>query len=221
MPSLSITVQSGLPRPRWAAARDPTIPGASDAYGSLSPGGSGRSTRASAHAAAALMELLLDSRFACRGRGNGAASTLGTRARSDLRCAVGSLAPRRGHPRLACDVAAHLLHQRRGGHASLPACSGVRARMLTAGGSAHCPSLESARLLRLPTAVHERSCLLTQPPPSLLASACPSLSLSLACSPPWPPGCPPPAAMDGLVDTVVSAAFVDSVRARLLLLVAP
>ena len=32
---------------------------------------------------------------------------------------------------------------------------------------------------------------------------------------------PPPAAMDGLVDTVVSTAFKDSVRIRLLLLVAP
>ena len=111
-----------------------------------------------------------DSRFACRGRGNGAASTLGTRARSDLRCAVGSLAPRRGHPRLACDVAAHLLHQRRGGHASLPACSGVRARMLTAGGPAHCASLASARLLHLPTAVRECS---WPNLPSLPASSCP------------------------------------------------
>ena len=53
------------------------MPGASYVYGSLCQGGSGRSARASAHAAAALMELLLDSRFACRGRGNGAASTLG------------------------------------------------------------------------------------------------------------------------------------------------
>ena len=94
-----------------------------------------------------------DSRFACRGRGNGAALTLGTRARSDLRCAVGSLTPRSEQPRLACDVAAHLLHQRRGGPASLPACSGVRARMLTAGGPARCSSLASACPLRLPCAI--------------------------------------------------------------------
>ena len=104
-----------------------------------------------------------DSRFARRGRGNGAASTLGTRARIDLRRAVGSLARRHEQPRLACEVAYHLLHQRRGGPASLPTCSGARASMLAAGGPAPCSSLASARLLRLPTAVHQRSCLLTQP----------------------------------------------------------
>ena len=116
-----------------------------------------------------------DSRFARRGRGNGAASTLGTRARIDLRRAVGSLARRHEQPRLACEVAYHLLHQRRGGSASLPTCSGARASMLAAGGPAPCSSLASARLLRLPTAVHQRSCLLTQPlpfcspPPALLS----------------------------------------------------
>ena len=40
-----------------------------------------------------------------------------------------------------------------GGPASLPACSGVRARMLTAGGPARCSSLASACPLRLPCAI--------------------------------------------------------------------
>ena len=130
---------------------------------------------ASAHAAAALTDCSSTLASACRGTGNGATSTLETRVRSDLHRAVGSLAQWHEQPRLAGDVEAHPLHQRRGGPASLPACSGVQARMLTAGGPAHCSSLASARLLRLPTAVRECSCFLTQPlpfcspPPALLS----------------------------------------------------
>ena len=91
--------------------------------------------------------------------------------------------------------------------------------MLTAGGPAHCASLASARLLRLPTAVHQRSCLLTQPFRSARLRLPFSLSLSRLL-PALATRLPSPAAMDGLVDTVVSTAFKDPVRVRLLL-VAP